>query len=251
MKLFASWVGEFGWELFCFQGIIRQMSKDFDKITICARKGHERLYKDFMTDFIPLEITGETDCANCVDYIDISRHTEGFDKVILPKTQIVFYSPFKYAEWLKTKQSFVRYGRDKHKYKYKYLIHARNTSKFNTTHRNWGRENWLRIIPELKGRIATFGTIEGSLGFDGVEDLRGIPLSQLVNHIASSEWVIGESSGAMHLASLCRTNQIVISEGFNKIRYLDHWNPFNTKVKFISNSPLRLDVNVSDVLRWI
>lgn len=246
MKLLASWVGEFGWELFCFQGILREMSQRFD-VTICAREGHQRLYQDFAKGFIPLNISTETDCSKCKDVVKID--TSGYDKVIHPNTQLVFYSPFKYDEWLRTKQAFIPYGRRKDWYDY--LIHARSTNKFKTGHRNWGRDNWERIIPHLKGRIAVIGTKNDALGFDGVKDLRGIPLSELVNHIASSKWIIGESSGAMHLASLCRTNQIVISEGFNKIRYLNHWNPFNTKVKFISGDNFRLKVNYKDVLRWI
>lgn len=247
MKLFAAFVGEFGWELFCFQGVIRNLSKKYD-VTIMARQGHERLYQDFCKKFIPVEASNITNAAVCKDY-HLDFNIKGYNKVILPNTEIVFYSPFKYQEWLNTKQDFIPYGRDKNWYDY--LIHARDTDKFGTGHRNWQAPNWEKLLPHLKGRIATIGTKKGALGFEGIQDLRGIPLSELVNHIASSKWVIGESSGAMHLASLCRTNQIVLSEGFNEIRYKNHWNPFGTEVRFISGNQLKLDVTVSQVLQWI
>lgn len=244
-KLIATWVGEFGWELFCFQGILREMSDKYD-ITVCARRGHERLYQDFAKKFIPLDVSENTDCARG-DNVKID--TTGYDEVYPPNMKLVFYSPFKYHEWQKTKQRFIPYGRKKDWYDY--IIHARNTDKFKTGHRNWGRKNWEKLLPHLKGRIVTIGTKESALGFKGVKDLRGLPLSELVNHIASSKWIIGESSGAMHLASLCRTNQIVLSEGFNWIRYTKHWNPFNTQVKFISGHQLKFRVDLKDVINAI
>ena len=51
--LFAGpWVGEFGWELFCWQAYIRSLSKFYDK-TICISNNHSKfLYDDFCDRFI-------------------------------------------------------------------------------------------------------------------------------------------------------------------------------------------------------
>ena len=46
------WVGEFGWELFLWQGYVRSLSKYF-KETICiGRDSSHYLYKDFCTKYI-------------------------------------------------------------------------------------------------------------------------------------------------------------------------------------------------------
>ena len=41
--LAGPWVGEFGWELFCWQAHIRWLSKQFDKTIVISRKGHKFL----------------------------------------------------------------------------------------------------------------------------------------------------------------------------------------------------------------
>jgi len=51
--LFAGpWVGEFGWELFCWHAYVRTLSKFYDK-TICVSGEHSRfLYEDFCDHYI-------------------------------------------------------------------------------------------------------------------------------------------------------------------------------------------------------
>ena len=56
--LFAGpFVGEFGWELFCWQGILRKYCEvsNFDKVIISSRKSTEFLYKDFYDEHIEYE----------------------------------------------------------------------------------------------------------------------------------------------------------------------------------------------------
>ena len=64
-KLFAGpFLGEFGWELFCWQGYIRHLSRSFDFTTVCCRKGHTGLYKDFADEII--EYNTEKDLHNLI-----------------------------------------------------------------------------------------------------------------------------------------------------------------------------------------
>ena len=45
-KLIAGpWVGEFGWELFAWQGYIRALSRNFEQTTIIARPGAKPIYE--------------------------------------------------------------------------------------------------------------------------------------------------------------------------------------------------------------
>ena len=52
------WVGEFGWELYAWQGYIRALSRNFEHTTIISRPGSEALYSDFCDKFVPWSPTG-------------------------------------------------------------------------------------------------------------------------------------------------------------------------------------------------
>lgn len=45
------WVGEFGWELMCWQAFARTIAKDYDHVFVMARPKHGYLYEDFFTVF--------------------------------------------------------------------------------------------------------------------------------------------------------------------------------------------------------
>ena len=48
------WIGEFGWELFCWQGYIREMSKYYDKVVCVSSRNSEFLYSDYCDTFVAL-----------------------------------------------------------------------------------------------------------------------------------------------------------------------------------------------------
>ena len=50
--LAGPWVGEFGWELFCWHAYVRALSEHYDE-TICVSTPHsEFMYKDFCDKFV-------------------------------------------------------------------------------------------------------------------------------------------------------------------------------------------------------
>ena len=52
-KLYAGpFVGEFGHELFCWQGVLRHTSKNYEQTTIVCTPGKEILYSDFADKII-------------------------------------------------------------------------------------------------------------------------------------------------------------------------------------------------------
>ena len=69
------------------------------------------------------------------------------------------------------------------------------------------------------------------------KDLRGADLERLCRVLSHSKVCVGTSSGALHLASLCKCKHVVITgreyqkaiKGTNKQRYQSMWNPFHTK----------------------
>ena len=49
-------LGEFGWELMQWQGYIRQLSKFYEHVTVYGRSSSAFLYKDFVSEFIEMDI---------------------------------------------------------------------------------------------------------------------------------------------------------------------------------------------------
>ena len=240
--LAGPWVGEFGWELFCWQGVVRSISRDFDKTIVIGRPGHGTIYKDFCDDFIEFDpVSYHTDgwrCKNMTDHIPLvssiarDKWIDGTNFDIgarYTQTGIVD------IKGLWSKQTFHDYSKDVCiSDGYDILIHARNKSSGCNSHeRNWSLCKWNKLVSNLQGfKISSIGTSQSSLHVEGTDDMREITMDTLMSNISNSGIVIGPSSGPIHLASLCRTPHLVWSSSYNKCRYESAWNPFNTPVIF-------------------
>jgi hypothetical protein len=231
------WVGELGWELFCWQGYIRKMSERFEKTFIVSRSGMEFLYQDFYDGFIPYnsptsladmwmgkyemnEINTILSNTNADIYqppINIGYGVSGGKAVILSDN---FYN-----------QKFIKYSSDSIDEQYDIILHPRN--KMVGNNRNWDKENWQKLVDKLsvEYKIAIIGNNE-AFNLDGVKDYRNIPIKDSVSLLNRCKLMVGQSSGPLHLASLCGTPHLVWSDESNRDRYLTHWNPHNTKVFF-------------------
>lgn len=243
MKIFAGpFIGEFGWELFGWQGYLRSWSTNSqDEIYIAARPGHEVLYADFATKFIPYEVKGTQTCfAKCDDWID-DRIEEKYMEVgdnHVPST----------INWKNIKPTYIRFGTDRARDRYDMIVHARFTDKHGTGCRDWPIDKWKELISMLNpGRVASIGSKNASLHVPSTTDLRGVPLSTVVNILASSKILLGPSSGPMHLGSLCGIPHVVWSDNKkwamkNKDRYEIVWNPLKTPVIFIEKEDWQPDV---------
>jgi len=258
--LFAGpWVGEFGWELFCWQGHLRYLRPNYKKIIVSCREGHEVIYEDFADEILSVNIScEETDMWNCRNYKAptfqevFKRRLLKNEKWIPPNIPIVRYD---HRHILDEKplfknfknQKYFKYG-DKSK-NYDIVWHARETDKSKTGYRNWPLAKWNELASFYKDKkTATIGTQNSSFMVGG-EDLRGISLKKLANVLSSSTLIVGPSSGPIHFASLCGCNQISwYGDPYNdqnKIRFEKDWNPFGTKVKIIRKD--NWDVNVSHI----
>jgi ADP-heptose:LPS heptosyltransferase len=266
--LFAGpWVGEFGWELFCWQGYLRKIAPKFDRVIVASRPGHECLYEDFCDEFIGYQPSnGVTSGATCegIRYNDLHKkyidnyyawkrlethkstscrelqHTvfRKYDAVwIPPETYVIPYLPSpKFARILAIfkQQEFVKYGRNTGA-GFDVLIHARNikSTSIHKNKRNWSIEKWEQLVQQLHGfSIGSIGSKQGAAHIKGSTDLRGVSLQKLTDVMASSELIVGPSSGPMHLASLCGLPHLVWSNRSNFYRYNKHWNPHRTPCIF-------------------
>ena len=255
--LAGPWIGEFGWELFCWQGYLRKLSKSGKKVIVVSQESRRVLYQDFYHDFIPFDYEGsEVDAFKCHDFSDqdsfnkIKSQIE-HDEYLDPRKGIVFYynnNPSLCKNF--DKQEFHKYG-SKTKDGYDIIIHARSTEKCGTYFRNWPIDKWEGLISKLKGlNIASIGSSNGAMHVNGTENLIDTDLKDIANIMRNSKLIVGPSSGPMHFASLCGLDQVVWSEMKNEKKYKKDWNPFGTKVFFHSGDSWNPNVDTAyDLIR--
>ena len=241
------WVGEFGWELFAWQGYVRALSRHFEKtVVICSQKS-KPIYQDFASSFLFFDkVTGPKDSffmhnfnlqTNLREILAESNYklipntsllipkrignppaTHWADEVVLGKQLI--------------RPEYIKFNSD-NKFEFDYVFHIRNREDIRPED-NWDLENWSKLKDLLGNyRVACIGT-KGSSGFiEGTKDLRGAPLERIFGVLSSAKAIFGPSSGPMHLSSLCGCPHVVWSYNGNKTRYEKNWNPLSTPILFL------------------
>ena len=240
------YIGEFGYELFKWQGYVRTQAKLYDKVIVSSRPGHAVIYKDFAQNYISYT-TPVSACAGIANTIEESDIYEVASQVFkgIPYNRIIV--PFKLEP--NTPQEYTPYGHNNNNYvPYDIVIHARNITvnsgnmrtKDRTLKesRNWSYANWWHFITYInqrsKLRICCIGHPDAALYLDNTDDKRNIELAELADLLANAKVIVGPSSGPMHFATLCRCPQVVWGTPNLLKRYQTEWNPLGTPVEFIS-----------------
>lgn len=241
-KLFVGpWVGEFGWELFCWHGMVRAYVEgrrgEFGHVTVCSRAGHEFLYAGLYDRYCPIGITDEgTDMwKNRNVSVDDVMNFRGYADTIGE------------YEWLKPDNYRVDRRRAPHRFVpfrnrcplyphgFDVLMHVRDTDKCGTGYRNWPVEHAKYVARTLARQgltIACIGLRESSALISDTEDFRDIPLDELANLMSSSKVVVGPTSGPVHFATLCGTPQVTwMTKTAHEVRVRNTWNPFKAPVR--------------------
>jgi hypothetical protein len=216
------WRGEFGWEIMTWVPYLRKLSHDYDEMNIITFPGMESLYSGFhcTVKFHPHEYLERTD-----DWMNVPS-TYYDSKSVADRIKPI--------KQYKVHGEYVRYGSPVVK-DVAVLFHARGINE--RSFKNWPVEKWETVAKEFPG--ATSIGSRNDLHVPGTRDCRGAELGDLMDCIASAAIVIGQSSGVMHLASMCGTPQLVWADNktyFNEPlekRYKETWNPFNTRVTWI------------------
>jgi hypothetical protein len=201
-------------------------------VIVGCQKGHEFLYSDFAYHFE----TYSDDSPNRNMWMSngTTKKLEMVDSELVSPSRDFCTNDFYH-------QTFVKYGKTTKGYDFDILIHARSQDNMHTEYRNWPTENWDCLADELQGYdIACVGSVNGADYIDGTVDLRGVPLGELCDIMASSSVLLSPSSGTAHLASLCGLPHIVWSDNNlwangrnNKSRYTQTWNPLGTRCTVI------------------
>lgn len=247
--IYGPWVGEFGWELFGCQGYLRKLREDYTHIKsfhIISRTGRSFLYEDFCDSYIEFDCPGkDTTGALCMDYkydnfhIQIAKKLGISDNYLWIPTQTFLVDYHANGEGrlgrlsnFINSQKFIKYKSNKiKKSSYDILIHAREAFHHNTGAKNWSKNKWDKVTEYLssKGyRLAVTGSKTGAYLPKHCDDLRGTDLSEDISYLNQCKLFISTCSGPAHLASLCDTPLVVITDENNINRYKTDWNPFNT-----------------------
>lgn len=231
---FGPWIGEFGWEIATWQAWCRREAKKYDKVYMSSFSGMEALYKDFAI-FVP--------------HRHVKRH------VLWAPREGVKYAGIRYRiphdvthhilpiKGYKIVGDFIKFG-DNPDSQYSCLIHAGFHKAADKHVKNYPREYWDQIVTGLPSDTACIGT-KRDLYIEGTTDLRGIPLGDLMNYMAGCKVLAGGSAGPICLGLLCGTRSVVwgpLGNNFGEtleIRIKETWNPFDTKVTYISQGGWR------------
>lgn len=221
--------GEMGWELCGWQGFIRKIAPEYDKVIIMAPSGHEYLYEDFMTDFVPYDIGGKNPNMWMNDNTLKESPLRNSGSVWIPaqQTTLMANAP---------QQKFIKFGTKTTTNEYDVVYHARSINKYSSDYINTPKEQWKNILSHFKNkRICAIGTKDGADYIEG-DDHRGVSLKKTADILASSKLLIGPSSGPMHYGSLCNI-PIVVWSGYerSRIRYETVWNPHKSPVHVIDS----------------
>lgn len=253
--LAGPWVGEFGWELFCWQGHIRKLSKDFDKTIVIGRPGNEFLYSDFCDEYIEFNPESfKTDMWKCHDakphnhIVNNTPHTHYFSGNF-NIGMLYSIDGVRDLNGLFFKQEFHKYIVDTDLDGYNVILHGRNKST--GADRNWSKEQWetlSKILLDAGLSVCCIGNSE-AFHLEGTSDLRSISFKDLTGVMNKSKLIVGPSSGPMHMASLCGLKHLVWSTEYNRVRYERDWNPFNTEVVFYSEGGWNPDTyKIKDII---
>lgn len=252
--IYGPWVGELGWELFGCQGYLRKLREDYTHIKsfhIISRTGRSFLYEDFCDSYIEYDCPGHNITgALCLDWkpdkqiIPSVTKSLGLDNYLYIPTQhfLVDYHAAgpgreERLEKFLGSQKFIKYENNNMEDKpFDILIHARHSFHHNTGEKNWPIEKWNTVCNYLKNKgysLAAIGSKEGAHLPEECEDLRNIDLENVVSYLNYSKMLVSCCSGPAHLASLCGTPLVVLTNKANIDRYKTDWNPFNTPREII------------------
>jgi len=228
-RLYAGpWIGEFGWVLMGWQGVIRQLSEQFDETIILGPPGHQYLYEDFMDSYIEVPVNGKSPNMWMNDGCEVKNPLTVVGDVWIPPQRLTQMDNI-------PEHKFIRYGtknEDKH---FDIVYHARNQDKYGSDYINYPKQDWEKLLARFNGKkIACIGTRKEAFHVPETTDLRDLSLRDLADVLASSDVLMGPSSGPMHYGALCGIPMVVWS-GYagSRPRYISLWNPFGTPVTVI------------------
>lgn len=251
------YIGEFGWELFCWQGFLRRRAKDYEHVTVVCKTGHDFLYRDFANTIIHFNLNNDTEDmwmnkSSGFTPLQLQHHMQ-YAMGVNENFDVIKYDEYKSRWWdsehLTLNQDIMSFNRwpslteiyidDKYLSPIAdVLICVRNTGKCNTSFRNWSvhgtvnhAKDFVKAMNNAGLTVGCVGKSMSALHIDGTEDYRDISLDDLTAIMSNSNVLVAPVSGTIHLAALCNLPQVTWATKNEHIDRIEtSWNPFNTKV---------------------
>jgi hypothetical protein len=247
--------GEFGWECFVWQGYLRYLAQQGNRLFVNCEAGKEFLYFDFAYKIRSWPRMGSIrDMWKNKDWpkgfsdnkTNTVQYWSGFEDIAyeLGDYSLIRNDRYQTRNWSVIGSEFFKSQRliyfDKRLSPittfetWDVLIHARNLYKYDTQYRNWkikDLEQYVNAITKLGYKIAFVGLKSESFSIEGVPNFQNISLDLLAQLMSKSRMIIGPVSGPIHFATLCELSQVTwVTKAEHAQRVKKTWNPFNTTV---------------------
>lgn len=235
--------GELGWEAINYVPHINYIcsNKKFDEIHIVVRKGREALYP-MGTHFYPISLSTSKSMGN-------SGHRPPGDKIVKilrkRKLEVTKIEPLPSGCRLAKHRVFLRYRSNESS-----LNKWRCISKNSVTlcvrgrsfgkHKNWKGEKWRSLCEYLLAQsfIPVITGVHETVSFEApleCIDLRDKTTIEDFLAVAQlSRFVMGQSTGPAHLASLAGVPHAIWGSARIQDRYMKSWNPHKTPVVYLA-----------------
>jgi len=233
--------GELGWELINYIPYVNHIvhSGNYKEVHVITRIGRESLYP-MSTHTYPISLPTHKSMGNSgpappktLILKMLRQHFKNVDTVDPLKGGMKYVKP----------RMFLKYKSDpKLIPKWKNIpprsvvcsVRGRNFG----THKNWDGNNWENLCSHIiaKGMVPIISGLKELIDFklpDGCIDVRDqTTMADLMVIMQKSSFVIGQSSGPMHFASLCCVPHAVWGHPRLYERYAKTWNPHKTTMEF-------------------
>jgi len=245
-------VGELGWELINYVPYVNHIcSKNkYDEIHIMTRPGREFVYP-MGTHFYPMELTTSTSMANSgpkPPKSDIPKKLgKRFNKVDIvgtPPSGMRYLKPRKFLKYQPSPSSLKKWEHIPNN-AITLLVRGR---KFGI-HKNWSGDNWKLLCEHIinLGYIPVLTGIKHLVNIDAPDvcmDFQNkTTLEDLLAIMSKSLFVIGQSTGPAHFASLSGIPHAIWGTPRLLGRYQDSWNPHNTLIEYHSCKEFQISVD--------
>jgi len=256
-------LGEFGHECFCWNGVVRKVARDFKETIVFGSPGKSDLYADFAS-YAQIDVPKHE--SECLIWKHFDKYRHEFDSIRkgvldhcladlklekemlssfwlenLPQSPIssAFYDLQEHHKIVPTGSSFLPTAGISDQAITDKVVTLCVRDRGLSTFRNWEAENWIDLTRRLEG-LGYCPVLIGSVGQEMQEALSCLNYSLLnktsindcISILSESALAVGGSTGTMHLASLCGTNHLVWGADKNVIRYREtNW--FNAKHKVV------------------
>ena len=238
------WTGELGWELMSWQGYLRKRAEGCEEVIVCGPSGHECLYSDFSTRYIPYDHSGMRDCwwtrKGSADHTEIVKQLDQLGERVKP------------TRFAREEQQFIQFGDVTNGELTDVLLHARSAFGTRPGH-SWPLDHWNMLVADLQRvglKVAAIGSREGAMCPAGASDWRGLSMRKLMDTMAATRLVIGPSSGPMHLAAAVGTPVVALFRNDLPGKTAKRWGPWGEGHMVIEKNNLN-DISVDEVFNKV